>query len=722
MRGRSFKLKLLLLLVSSVSLADIGFHRLESLPTELNHKVQEPNWSMRGLGKLDFSDLKLNEVSQGLFRLELPGERELFQGGMPSVPFKSQSIEIPKGYRVELALSEIVAVESDGAVPMKQIPVPHSWNGENAFRFQSTSRYFPGELVRSARQGDKLFLNFFPAQVNVETGRVVFIKSASVWVNYLPEDQRSVVKDLRYPPSLIVTSEKLKDSALALKELHRESGLRSQIVLVEEIEKSIEPIDEKELPDGYKNEKDKDKNVIPWDPQTKQGYNYGLARKIIRFLRDRRDKTKDLKYVTLLGDGTIVPPSYYFTLPATVSKKWGVTDQCYSSGDLCLRPDLAVGRLPFSTNEEGLRYVAKAKKHLQTQNDVSSEIALMGGKGFPNTDVYTGELAVMEPIDSISTNWAQTKKYFRTKQNYTKDTFLSLVRGEMRSRFVYAIDHGTGNKWYIENNYITSKEVLETKAAKDAVTPIVVSISCTNAAFDEETTKEAVLVGQHNGTVSVGVALLKAEAGAVAYWGSARPGIGDPIYDFDSKGNLKFKGTNLGLQLHAKFFEKYSALSEGRLGDVVRASQSAYVAENANDMKAEPNAWTYYIATLLGDPTLPLPKRAAPEVNRPLALSDTEFGKTMVSYPSVDLLTPVVLPIRYSVPTTVNATLVHWIQNQFGQFQGEEVVTPTNSAPGLLEVKMEPVQANGVYFLRLENGEGVPRERQVWFNVFETNF
>ena len=88
---------------------------------------------------------------------------------------------------------------------------------------------------------------------------------------------------------------------------------------------------------GYKNPKLRGRRRI-------SNYNYELAKKIVAYLRDT-NAHPNLVYVTLLGDGALVPPSYYYSENGGNSyKAWAPTDLFYSSPDYDLSPNFQIGR------------------------------------------------------------------------------------------------------------------------------------------------------------------------------------------------------------------------------------------------------------------------------------------------------------------------------------------------------------------------------------------
>ena len=94
--------------------------------------------------------------------------------------------------------------------------------------------------------------------------------------------------------------------------------------------------------------------VTQFDAKTKSGYPYQLARKIIQYLHRRMLGESPTQYVTLLGDSTVVPPSYYFALAGGRDVQVGVTDQCYSSVSQCKEPKLP-GKVAVQINGAAAR-------------------------------------------------------------------------------------------------------------------------------------------------------------------------------------------------------------------------------------------------------------------------------------------------------------------------------------------------------------------------------
>ena len=223
-------------------------------------------------------------------------------------------------------------------------------------------------------------------------------------------------------------------------------------------------------------------------------------------------------------------------------------------------------------------YLGKMSRWLQMSKNAESELALYGGKAFRGYE-FIGELGVLNVLSPDDVNWRGVQKYFRTKSNYNRSAMMDLVTGRQKSVFAYHLDHGHGNKWYVEDSFISAADVLLASDSGPEFNLVIASIACSDAAYDTALLKgplfqtspdEYALFGdQKNGDVSVGVALLQSKAGAVAYLGSARPALGQPEYNVDQSGNLHLTATTYAIQLLDTFFAKYHQTNGGTLGDAI---------------------------------------------------------------------------------------------------------------------------------------------------------
>lgn len=674
----------------------MGLERVGSIGPALAEGIQEfqPEW---------------RQNQEGKYYLETEAGASVYGEGLPLLPVRVQRIQLPSHSKARLELVDWTVSRSGAEAPLVRLPKEPVWspNVEWEFPPEQRGRLFPGRLVSARQEGQTLVVQWFPLQLDRATGELWHFENVRYRVNTQSAIQRIVITPHPTATSLILTTADMKKGALSLQQFHRrELGIDSQILFVENLEAVEKPVDEATLPPGYKTEKDKSVSTIyRWDPRTQSGYHYDRARKITAFLRRRMGGA--LKYVTLLGDASRIPPSYYYGMRSAFGAKFTPTDACYAAEDKCLAPRLAVGRLPFGSPEAVDQYLVKVKDWLREAPQAKHELALYGGKAFRGTH-YIGEVGTARLLDYGNPGWRGAVKYHRTSGTYRKAALTGLAQGHGEAAFVYHLDHGLGNRWYAENQYVTSAEISAMTDAPRGITPWIASISCVNGAFDEGLVRSAGFGPSSQGTTSIGVSLLRSPVGAVAYLGSARPAIGQPMVVVDEKGNLTVKATSYGLRLMDTFYRHYHDELGGRAGDRWLQTLQSYAHTQGHDMTQSRHLWTYFNVVLLGDPTLRFPIRKNTDPVFPLAESLTKFDITSWGLPvfnsGEELYT-----LSFRGPA-VKGRLLKVEQNS-------ETLVDSFQEEGTFGYELEGKEAQGRYLLKLENGDGVPRERRVWFAV-----
>jgi hypothetical protein len=308
------------------------------------------------------------------------------------------------------------------------------------------------------------------------------------------------------------------------------------------------------------------------------------------------------------------------------------------------------------------------------------------------------------------------QKFFRTRENYDRDGVLSMLTGSAESPLVFSLDHGNGNRWRVERRAISSKEILQASSRGRGVNPVIFSIACINAAFDESTVKEEIFSSSEGGDVSVGVALLQSVSGAVAYFGAARNAVGSPIYEIDDRGNLELSGSTYTLKLLESAAHAYHDKEEGRLGDFTLEAFRKYAADPGASISKDRSKWSFFNTNLLGDPVMRFPKRAHKDVSYPLAQALTEIEAGFAGIlPTFDLSSALPSSLEFESTAPVEVTLYE--QRMLGVLASETQVKSELFSEGKNSWKWEPSEDPINYFLRIENQAGLPVERQVWFRT-----
>jgi len=729
MTMRSIKSLVLVFALLSESL--LGFVRPDFFQREVPLELAGRGSKTRAVGLAPLSSFKLGQIfykslKKGAVDLQIPGGRPLALSGMPKVPKVSKIFKVESERIAVAQLENVVLEETAVSVPVPKVAEAFVWNLKSrlTFRRKNQDRYFPGKLIQSYQEKDSLFVTVFPIQVDLLTGKVLKVASADIKVSYTEPDRFASMstRDLLINPSLIITSSKMQKAAEILKNYHESKlGIKTTVVTVEEIDKNEEAISEESLPMGYKTQEQRDNFVKPFDSQKKTGYNYELARKISNYLQSRMEEPSALKYVTILGGAGDVPPSYYYAYNTDVGRNFTPTDACYGANKKCLEPKVAVGRLPLSNEDEVKSYIEKVDAWIKFSNESSEELTLFGGKAFPGSEVYVGELSALTTIQDMKSDWSGVRKNFKTQKKYSKAKMLEWFRGEAETPFSYHVDHGQGNELFVNSDSITSKDIAALVPSPRFRPSLMVSISCSNGAFDEALTNESIYVDNFKGELSVGTNLVKSKAGVVAYLGSARPATGMPIYQIDEFGNLDLTGSNYGLQILESFFHKYGVLRQGRLGDFSLKALQAFVFENGNNLEMDQNAWSYFITELLGDPVIPLPNRSKHDegfaLGRSILKLDNSAGFGFPILHSKEISSDT-FPL--SLVQAVEASLFKVLEDDNGRYTGEELIAAQKiNVSEVSQFSLGPQKnlTDGTYFLRLENAVGVPRERQIYFKV-----
>ncbi|NBX93795.1 MAG: hypothetical protein EB078_00100 [Proteobacteria bacterium] len=673
------------------------------------------------LAKPQFKQLK-----SGALLPEVAESKILSQQGRPRVLLLSQTFQIPVKSQAKLVLANPEVEISESNVPLAKSEKLLVWGKKTVeLTHEELENYYPGKFFEAHQVGRQLKVTLYPIQVERKSGKIILLTGGH-WKLEVAEE-KSGIDQPGVAPAVIITSEKLLEKAKELQKFHREAlNVLSDIVTVEAISEKEAPVDLEQLPKGYKNSEGFRKKVKAYDPEKGTGYNFELARKIIQFLRSRSEQSSQLKYVVLLGNSEIVPPSYYFSLKSDDENASGVTDQCYSAGKLCLEPKLAVGRLPFREPSEVDRYLDKAKRWFKLRGTENAELSLYGGKAFKSSPVYIGELGTLQTLETKHADWNRVSKHFQTDGQFSRKQVLELVSGQDNSSLVYFLDHGTGNRWFSGDEYVSSREILDLSPNEKSAPPLMVSVACVNAAFDEDLLMDDTLTHQSSsGDVSIGTALVKSSQGAIAYLGGARDGLGSPEYEVDEQGNVQVLGTSYGLQMLDGFVEQSRTHRGERIGDGLLGALRAYAFENGNDMKSDANQWTYFITELLGDPLLPLPEvreRAQAHPSAELAFKEfdnsTGFPRLVLSPVARENMSLPVLSSESAVTAKVFA-----LQLDENGFNGEKLIKTVDLSTGENSIVLDSekdLSPGQQYVIRLINRDGIPREKHVVFSTRES--
>jgi len=557
---------------------------------------------------LESTNCAIVPISGGYDYLKVVGLEPFSNEYEPMLPMQTYRVELNGDTRLLRAkVNEGVFHEVVGEVNIGSIR-PHE---RNQLQIRDPDAFFPGRLVQCdegmARGKRIVYVRFFPVQYLPRKRQVRLVTSAVI-VLECGRDARGPASSTplatqggsRTLPSVIVCPAALAEPARHLAEFHeREDRLPTAVVTTEFIKAHYA---EAPYP-----------RVLGIGSPTYQGsksvltnYDASLARKIVAYLRDDAAHP-DLGCVTLLGNGSLVPPSYYAYVSdefhATFYDRWIPTDYFYASPDHDCVADFAVGRLPVKNRSEAEALVTKIIAwRSQTNWSWFTNAALVGSES--NLSSHSGER------DQRCLNYFACQGSFRAfKQTryfvgdgpLTVDKIAPLLtQGGSGLVCIFAhgapdfVDLGQGGK-------LSAGQIIA--AEPTTRTPIIVAHACNCAASD-------LALMQAREVVSVGEAVLLSKAGGIAFFGFSRIASCDS-FELYEQGNQKTERL-LGSKLLVGPLLQRLSLGEVTLGQAWLDTVNSFVENTAWSRDGYASRMNLWMFELLGDPALRLPSLAAP--------------------------------------------------------------------------------------------------------------
>lgn len=456
------------------------------------------------------------------------------------------------------------------------------------------------------------------------TGCVAPAKREKVLLTIPSVSQKPITDERR---SLIIYPPGFEESAKAFAYLHREfGGVEARLIPLGEIIAGPSPGPElRRVP------------YAGWDNQRPErvsinGYDFGLAKKIISFLGKQKKKEKILA-VLLLGDGGLIPPSYYFHLPYLRNVKvedrayneWIASDLFYGSPDLDLDLDWAVGRISVDTPEQAIAVAEKYLRWNREQIGKKPDPFIFFSGNIRNDLVYSGEI-LYQMFEYERIVGPHATHYFQSEGRYTVDHLRQSFLHDPGS-IHYIFTHGSGDGFEINGDYLYSDEIADLPYKKGL--PLVVSPSCLDGGFDYD----LIDVPHDRNGYSIGEAVLRSEGAGIGYLGSSRVSLGQFHYSM-ADGVVDAEG----------IFYRYMP---GMINDFLRAWHAgthrigdAYVEAHRRYRQRFTKFDTQDLATfvelnLLADPVLvlpELPKNPKPPEFEHLALASPHVLKQRKPY------------------------------------------------------------------------------------------
>lgn len=264
-----------------------------------------------------------------------------------------------------------------------------------------------------------------------------------------------------------------------------------------------------------------------------RGYDFDLAKRIISFLR-KMEKSHRIRAVLILGDGALVPPSYYFYVPYLNTlnvpdkryNEWIASDLLYGSPDFDLSHEWAVGRISVDTVEQARKVAQKYRTWLSEREKLEAPHPFLYFAGNIREDmVYSGELLYLL-LQQKSIVGKGDKHYFESDGRFTIGHLSDSFRQQPAS-IHYIFSHGSGDGFEIDGEYLYSHEIAGMSYKQGL--PLVVSSSCLDGGFDYD----LIDVPHDRDGYSIGEAILRSEGAGIGYLGSSRVSLGQFHYSMN---------------------------------------------------------------------------------------------------------------------------------------------------------------------------------------------
>ena len=349
--------------------------------------------------------------------------------------------------------------------------------------------------------------------------------------------------------------------------------------------------------------------VKPGELKRACGVSYNLTKALCLISLERRLLGEGLRYLLIVGDARVSPPIYYRSpLLSTLGMHCGEyvpSDYWFADPNYDWKPEVAVGRLPFTDRDSLETYLKAARAWLSWSGRGSGFYA--GGAPFQTT-LMLGELGVME-ASQTATMLKHVAIETLSLGNYKP---LSVQSSVGDYGLYYIASHGVGDVlldvfprglWGAKVDVVLAPKLLGKRLGFHP--GVYVTPACLSAYWDTD------LVEPPFNPPSVGVALLE-KGYAVDYFGSTRVAIAavikvsgeaSGVLDVKTIGAIKLTSLAASLLTESRTVGEAIVKALAAYSSLARGIGIAYTAAGSEDIAV----LTMLEFTLLGDPALPAP-------------------------------------------------------------------------------------------------------------------
>ncbi len=551
--------------------------------------------------------ISIHRSHDGFYELRISGLDNYGHCGEPKLPYIHRRISIAGKWNIEdvQILSQRWSDTkklSDGIV-LVPVGTPHPISSGIADDYipndaiYSADEFFPRKFScrwHAGKSNDStyIFINIPAVKYNPILGEYRVFKSAtiSVFGNEENNSQIHSTKSISFDDeNLILTVQSLYSVAESLAALHDEWGISSAIITAEEIDSTYSAA---EFP-----------SLWGYPAAAPAGFDISadteLAMKIVSFLRDD-SAHPSLQSITILGDATQIPPSYYFRDSTDLA--WGgdefdafvPTDFFYSSPDYDWVVNYDIGRIPTSDEPDAIFVVDRLRRWEDAATPELFDNILFAA-GMPFGNVFDGEHTTMLACrDGYIAN-ANLTKLYASRGQYSKSNFDTEFRNDYGIVYIFA--HGSGSSAHFDDGTDWTTDDADALPYRNFA-PLMMMGSCLNGIYDGE------LVGRGDMPQFPKV-LIPAPGGPIAFWGCSRTAYSAPDYYFDGPEIVITEPQNMS-RYNFDFIEALGTNRPGNPGEWESDIKFWYA--DGVDMNYWIEQRSFLEYNLFGDPVMPLPE------------------------------------------------------------------------------------------------------------------
>ncbi len=553
--------------------------------------------------------------------LEYPNSQQYAKTGNPSIPYLSTKLLLPEGTSAEsikYIFEDKTKLNGNFKLyPMQQVS-PISLGSDGVFRINNNTYQqtkYPttqfGDLSTQFMNGYGIALSkFTPIEYNPSTGEVFYYKKVTAIVSYTstkkaqnattnissrPEVIKKVANFVQNPnliknyhsrkstdtyEMLIITTDTYQNNFDSLINFHLNRGTETHLVTLSEIENSMSGVDTPE----------KMRNYIIQEYQN-----------------------HDIQYVLLGGDADVVPfrglycealsggSTYSDDIPADVyfsaldgtwnddgDSHWGEPDE----DDLL--PDIAVGRLPFSTASElsaiSHKIISYSNNPVTSTNELNNPL-LAGESLWDDPATYGSDylnlLIGYHTDNGYTTNGIPANSTYTTM--YASDTTWtgsgSAIMAAMNSghSFVHHVGHAnTGTMMGLYTSDITDTNFFQLNGVTHNYA-LVYSHGCICGAFDADDCISETMVTINNCAVGV---------------------FTNSRYGWFNEGQTEGPSAHLHREFVDAIYNDHQC--NAGVAEMISKQQTAPWVENPDEYEPGAQRWVFYDHNVLTDPALPI--------------------------------------------------------------------------------------------------------------------